>query len=200
MKYYLKQTFIPVMYLIFMTMIAFSILLIGDDLMWLKIVLLLLNIALYCSLVGAISYKEGEFALTTRVANDVERRNIIRTGEDLPLKLHEEYKVWKGFFFGFLACVPLIVMMIIHTILYFAMGPQYDVCGRVSSFIYMAFASLAQISSEVEIQQWHYYFTLISVPIIMITTGVPYIFGARKIQRQQDRIKEKHRQIYGEDD
>ena len=63
----------------------------------------------------------------------------------------------------------------------------------------MMFASLVKLDSSLPLQQWHYYFNLIAVPIIMITTGLPYILGAKKIQRQQDMIKEKQRQIYGDD-
>ena len=200
MKYLLKQAVIPFIYLIFMAMIAFSIVTIGDDLIWLKIILAILNIALYCFLISVISFKEGEIALKVRLANDLERIQIIKTGEDRPLKISEEYKAWKGFVVGFVVCIPLIVLMLVHTILLLTVGSTYNGGGVISSFIYMMFACLVKLNNAVPLQQWHYYFTLIAVPIVMITTGIPYILGAQKVQRQQDRIKEKHRQIYGEDD
>ncbi len=199
MKYLLKQSFIPIVYLFFMAMISIGIISIGNDLVWLKLILSILNIGLYCFLVGTIAFKEGENALKVRIANDIERIQIIKTGEERPLKLQEEYKPWKGFMVGLITCVPLIVMMIVHTILYFAAGPQFNGGGVVASFMYMMFASLVKLDSSLPLQQWHYYFNLIAVPVIMITTGLPYILGAKKIQHQQDMIKEKQRQIYGDD-
>ena len=109
MKYYFKQGIFPFIYQIFMAMIAFGILMI-EELIWLKILLAALNIALYLFIVAAVAYKEGQEALKVQMANDLERREIIRTGEDRPLKLHEEYKPWKGFFFGFIACVPVVTV------------------------------------------------------------------------------------------
>lgn len=195
MWYYIKQSFLSFIYLIFMAMISLSIILI--QVAWLRIVLNFACVALYLVVVCAASFKDGETALKTRIANDTERREIIRTGEDRPLKLKQEYKVWKGFMSGAIACVPLVVLMIIHVILYYAAGPQYNGAGAIASFIYMMFSGFIKISFE--LQQWHYYFNLIAIPFLTLMTGIPYILGARKIQLQQDRIMARQRQIYGDD-
>ena len=45
---------------------------------------------------------------------------------------------------------------------------------------------------------WMYMYSLFAIPVILLCIGVSYILGARKIQRQQDAIKEKQRSIYGD--
>jgi hypothetical protein len=93
--YYIKQAMIPAVYLIFMAMTAMGIAMITDaNLVWLKAVLAVLNLALYGFIVAATSYKDGQTALKVRIANDLERMQIVKTGEDRPLKLREEYKAW----------------------------------------------------------------------------------------------------------
>ena len=197
MWYFIKQAFLPFVYLIFMAMTAFGVLCIDTDVNWLKYILLILNFGLYATIICALAYKDGQQALKVRIANDVERREIIRTGEDRPLKLKEEYKVWKGFMSGLIASAPAIILTIVHVVLYFTAGPQYNGAGAISSFLYMMFSGFIKISGQ--LQQWHYYFNLISVPILAGLTGIPYILGARKIQLQQDRILARQRQIYGDD-
>ena len=198
MWYYIKQSIIPFVYLIFMALIAFSIITI-QGLIWLKIILLTLNFGLYATLISMVAFKEGEEALKVQLANDLERREIIRTGEDRPLKLKEEYKVWKGFLQGFIACVPLIVLIIIHTILLLTVGEGANWAGAAASFIYMMFTAFIKVDATVPFAQWNYYFPLIAVPILSCLTGIFYILGAKKIERQQEKIRQTHRQIYGED-
>ena len=198
MKYLLKQMIIPLIYLVFMAIISFGILCINNDLMWLKVVLNILNLALYGYIVGAVSLKEGEIALKVRISNDAERLRIIETGEDRPLKLKEEYKAWKGFVFGLMACVPLIILLIIHAILT-AINPELVGAGAIANFIYLPFGAFIRVDNTMTLENWHFYFNLIAVVIIPILTGIPYMLGARKIQLQQEKILEKQRQIYGDD-
>ena len=201
MKYYIKQGLFPFIYLLFMAMIALGILCI-QGLIWLKIVLCVANVALYGVIVFAAAFQDGQKAMKVQVANDLERREIIRTGEDRPLKLHEEYKPWKGFVFGFVACVPLIALLIVHVIVHFAGGG--NVVGGIAGIVYFMFFAFFRLDAtaateEAAVISWYAYFgTLIALPVIMIVTGVAYILGAKKIQRQQNMIKEKQRQIYGE--
>lgn len=195
MWYYIKQAFLPFIYLIFMAMISLSILMI--EILWLKVVLNIACIGLYLLVVCAASYKDGESALKVRVANDLERREIIRTGENRPLKLKEEYKPWKGFVFGAIACAPLVILLIIHAILV-AINPALTGAGAISGLIYAMFYLFAEMFFDT-LQSWHYYFSLVALIVIPLATGVPYILGAKKIERQQEMIKNKQRQIYGEE-
>ncbi|MEG9430345.1 MAG: hypothetical protein VZQ61_05435 [Christensenellaceae bacterium] len=202
MKYYLKQGVFPFIYQLFMAMIAFGILAI-NELIWLKILLAVLNIALYLFIVAAVAYKDGQQALEVQMANDLERREIIRTGEDRPLKLHEEYKPWKGFVFGLISCVPILLFLILHTIVYNATG-SYSGLGAIAGIIGLMFfiffrLNASSAAAETASISWYtYYGTLVAVPILMLTMGIAYIMGAKKIMRQQEMIREKQRKIYGD--
>lgn len=196
MKYYIKNGVLPFIYQLFMAMIAFGILAI-EGLIWLKIMLALLNTGLYLFIVGAVAYKEGQDAFKVQTANDLERREIIRTGEDRPLKLHEEYKPWKGFAFGFTACVPLLVLLALHVVIYFATG-SYMGLGAIAGAIYLMYFIFFRLDAAAGIYWYTYLGTLIALPVIMLTMGIAYILGAKKISLQQQMIREKQRQIYGD--
>lgn len=205
MKYYIKQSVIPLIYLFFTAITAFGILCIeGQNMEWLKILLLILNIGLYLLVITAASYKDGQDALKVRVRNDLERIQLIKTGDCLPLKIHEEYKPWKGFVFGAITCVPLVVLLIAHTITILVAGETFVGFGAVAGFLYMitfAFTRIGVVSTPdavAVVDPYAYYWALLSIPLIVLATGLPYIIGAKKIERQQERIKEKQRSIYGE--
>ncbi len=205
MKYYLKQGVFPFIYMLFMAMIAFGILAISG-LLWLKIILAVLNIALYAVVVAAVSYKEGQESVKVQHANDLERMEIIRTGENRPLKVHEEYKPWKGFTFGFTACVPLVVLLALHTIVYLSTG-SYRGLGAIAGLVYFMFfvfftfgaaASAGEAATGAALPWYSFYGALIALPIVMLITGIAYLLGAKKIMRQYEIIQEKQRSIYGD--
>lgn len=198
MWHYVKQALLPFLYLFFTAISAFGIVSINNDLIWLKVVLGIANLGVYAFIIGASSFKDGQEALKVRIANDLERVQIIKTGEDRPLRLREEYKAWKGFFIGFVACAPLIVLLLIHTILIFAVGEAFVGAGAVAGFIYMMYYMFALVDSTIQFSVFNYYWALFAIPIMMLITGIPYLLGARKIEIQQQAIKESHRQIYGE--
>ena len=205
MWYYIKQSLLAFIYLFFTAITAFGIMCINNDAVWLKALLCVLNVGLYVVIVAAASFKDGQDALKVRIANDLEREQIIRTGDALPLKLKEEYKPWKGFTFGGIACAPLIILLIIHTLLFNLVGDNYIGAGAIAGFIYLmvfAFARL-NVTTAAEgvataINPAVYYWALLAIPVIVLSVGIPYLLGAKKIERQQERIREKQRQIYGE--
>ena len=200
MWYYVKQALLPFIYLFFNAITAFGIICIqGADLTWLRVLLLILNIGLYCVIVCAASYKDGQEALKVRIANDLERVQIVKTGESLPLKLKEEYKPWKGFLFGLIACAPLVILLLIHTIVVASSGSV--AVGGIAGFIYMmvfGFAFAGGTGTGTVLAPSTYYISLIAIPLIMLATGIPYVLGGKKIELQQQRIKEKQRSIYGD--
>ncbi len=204
MKYYFKNGLFPFIYQLFMAMIAFGILAI-NGLVWLKIILALLNVLLYVFIIASVSYKDGQEAYKVQVANDLERREIIRTGEDRPLKIHEEYKAWKGFMFGFISCAPTVLLLILHTIVYLATG-SYMGLGAIAGILSLMFFIFFRLdvsfssaeTSSATISWYTYYGALVALPVIMLTTGIAYILGANKVRRQQEIIREKQRQIYGD--
>lgn len=197
MWYYIKQAIVPFFYLIFGTIIALGILVIDAKLVWLKAVLLALNLALYLFIVGAASFKDGETALKIRVANDLERWNIIRTGEDRPLKLKEEFKMWKGFAPGLITCVPLVILVLVHAIIHLAGGESMAAAG-ISNILYLTFGGFAHVIDADGGASLAVYLNLVALVIIPLTTGLSYYLGGRKIELQQEMIEEKKRQIYGD--
>ena len=208
MKFYLKQSLFPFIYIIFMAAIALGILMI-QDLIWLQVILAVLNVGLYGIVVCAASFKDGQEAMKVQIANDLERREMIRTGMDRPLKLAQEYKPWKGFVFGLIACIPLVLLLAIHTVVHFATGGAYSGIGAIAGLVYMMFfiffrfgstsAAAAEGAAESAVIPWYtYYGALIALPVVSLLTGIAYILGAKKIMRQQEMIKERQRQIYGD--
>ena len=208
MKYYVKQALLPVANLIFTAMIAFGILYLGEELTWLKVILLIFNLALFTVSIGAVAYKEGQEAFHVRYTNDLERKEIIRTGEDRPLKLHEEYKWWKGFFYGFIACVPQIILLIIHVICVLAFGPSANAAGIIAGLLYMnvfAFFRVGTVIGSSNVVEnfavgdpWLCFWVLVAIPVIVLATGLPYYFGARKMERQHLKINGVQNNIYGD--
>lgn len=204
MWYYIKQSFLPFVYLFFVAMSGFGVVSIGDHLLALKILLAILNLAMYLVIVCGGAYKDGQTAYKTMLANDLERIQIIKTGEDRPLKLKEEYKWWKGFLYGFIACVPLLILLLIHTIL-ILINPTLNGAGVIAGLMYLAFFLFCRLKTGVgadnavaTVSPYTFYFSLIALPIIMLASGIPYVLGAKKIKLQQERIKAKQREIYGE--
>ena len=182
-------------YLLFMITTSYAISVLEEKFFILQIVLAIANLLLYFVILAGASFKDGEQALKVRNVNDLKRQEIIRTGEDIKLKIHEEYAPWKGFLAGFIACVPLILCLIIHSILLFS-GSSVDFFGQAAGIIYNGFFVLVRIFSD--ITPYSYYWALLCIPFIVGLSGVPYMLGARKIELQQERIKETHKLIHGE--
>ena len=131
MKYLFKITIIPFVYLVLMDVISFCIMALQKDLKILCLVLLIMLVALFCVRLTMILYREGQQALRVRTANDLERENIIRTGEDRKLKLSEEYKLWKGFVVGLIIVAPLLILLLLHTILVFGVSESLGGAGTI---------------------------------------------------------------------
>ncbi len=203
-KYFLKQMFFPLLYAIMMMMINMSITMITEDLLWLKYMLFALSFALFAFIVCAVAFKDGQEAVKIRHMNDVERLNIIRTGEDRPLNVVKEYKPWKGFVSGLMVCIPLFILMIIHTI-YLLTNPSSPTpwAGAVSSFIYSVVFSFFNPNLEVYktcAQLSRYYYCLIAIPVFALLVGVPYMLGAKKQLLLYKSVEDKHKAIYGDKD
>ncbi len=196
---YFKKALIPFIYLIFMAVCASGVLTIEDpNLIWLKVILLILNLAIYLAVVVMLLIKDGEESISVRNSNDYIRREIIETGEDKPLNLKKEYKPYKGFIVGLFVSIPLIVLLIIHTILITSIGEGYVGCGAVSALIYSVVFAFFRVNASIPITPYTYYFALLFIPVICSATGIAYIIGAKKTENQQRIIQEKHRAIYGD--
>lgn len=199
MWFYIKKGIIPVIYMLFMAVISLGILMINNDkLTWLKIILLILNVLLYVFIIGALFLKEGQEAVKVRHANDMERLQIIKTGEDRPLKLKEEFKWYKGFLMGLSVLIPLFVCLIIHTIIFISVGEEGSrLAGGIAGFIYFMIFSFFTMGEEV-LTMGAYYYLLICVPIFLGVCGLPYFVGGVRTQAQYDKILAQQKSIYGD--
>lgn len=196
MKYYIKNALIPFVYLFFMAITALGILSIGDHLLWLKIILAILNLALYEVIVCAFSFKQGQDAVKVRNANDLERRQIVLTGEDRPLKLSEEYKPYKGFLIGLTVCAPLIILMLIHTVVILCGGGMgFGVAG---SLLYLVVYIFFRLGATTVATEYIVFAALAAIPVIVLSTGIAYMLGGRKVELQYKKIEENQRRIYGD--
>ena len=97
LSYFMKEFFVVNMYLIMFALIDLGVLCIGDNLIWLKLILCGAVLVSFIIIVGLFIGKEAETAVRVRRGNDLNREHIIKTGKDMPLNLAEEYKPWKGF-------------------------------------------------------------------------------------------------------
>ncbi len=203
--YFLKQMIFPLIYAVIMMMINISITIIGDHLMWLKYLLFTLSFGLYAFIVGAVAFKDGQEAVKIQHMNDLERLNIIRTGEDRPINAVKEYKPWKGFVSGLAVCIPLIILMIVHTVLLFTNTQSPKLwAGALSSYIYLIVFAYFRPSSETVFAGYQgglqYYYCLVAIPVFMLLIGLLYMLGARKQKLLYQSVEEKHKAIYGEKD
>lgn len=196
MWYLIKQAFIPIAYLLFSSIIATGVFSIENCDPFIIVTLLIINLLFYFLVVATLYGKEGEEAYTVRLSNDVTRKRIIETGADLPLNLTKEYAPWKGFAFGGIISIPLVILLIIHTVFVLS-GSNEMGAGAIAAFLYMVVFAFARIDLSVEIVTYDYYVMLIFIPLVVIVSGLSYIRGARKLERQQKRIKETQQEIYG---
>ena len=197
--YYIKKAIIGLVYLLFSAVTAYGIMFIPADFAWAKVVLLVLNLILYSYVLSATAFQDGQAAYKVRMTNDLNRKQIVLTGEDIPLDTKKEFRAYKGFIVGFVICVPLIILLIVHAVTTINTPKNQDF-GITSSFIYLAFYAFAGVGVKVDylFATVSPYWSLIAIPIIVAVQGVFYYLGGRKIELQQQMIKEKHKMLHGE--
>ena len=210
-KYYVTRSVFSFVYAFITSLTAAAILCI-EDLVWLKALLSALNLLLYIYIVGAIAFKDGEQALKVRNNNDFERQIMVKTGQDRPLKLTEEFKPWKGFVIGAIACIPVCVLMIIHAIATL-INPANISVGAYTSFLYMFIFSFFRLNvvqsggdtgidqsvqANATVAPELFYLNLLVVPVLLLSIGVGYYLGGKKVERDYQKLKERQR-IYSGD-
>ena len=196
-KYFLKQSIFPIVYLILMSISALGITAI-DGLVPLKIVLAILNLLFYWLVIGVVSFRDGQEAYSALLTNDVQRRRIIETGDDIPLNTVKEYRAWKGLMAGLFTCLPLIIIMIIHAVLYFT-NPAGAAAGTIAGLLYAVTNVFIQLAyGTTTLPASAFFFLLLTIPVFMFMTFVAYNLGARKVMARQRIVERKRKQIYGE--
>lgn len=195
MGYYFKKAAIPWVYLVFMVVLTLSVHALENAAF--KYILMGATLFLYLFIIGSLSYKDGERALKVRIKNDIERRNIIETGEDRHLNLTEEYKFYKGFLTALVVSLPLFVLLGFHTLAIPSSNGLTTTFGTITNVLYSMVFNFFRVSGK-DLTVYTTYWTLLYVPAVMLTMGIPYILGARNVEKQQEEIKKIHGEIYGE--
>ena len=197
MKYFLSNALFPFVYVVLTAFTATAILCI-QGLIVLKIALCILNLALYSVVTLFIAFKTGQDAFKAQITNDIERRLIVETGENRPLKIHQEYKCWKGFLIGAMSCLPLILILIVHSIVVLSTGGAVIAIGAIANFLYMTSYSFVAIFIK-NATAYTCFYNLLFLVYITLSYGITYILGAKKAQLQQKIIKSSHQAIYGDE-
>ncbi len=199
MKFYLKKAFFIFVYLVLTSFIAMAIILIEGQTL-LKVALLVANLGLFLYIISVMAYQDGQKALKVRIANDKEREYIIKTGEDRKINAQEEYKAYKGFLIGFFSCLPMIVLLIVGYIST-SIDPTKTGAEEASNILYFFASAFANLDPSGIYEPAIYaspYWSLLALPPIMLTHGIFFMLGAKKIEKQHQTVKNVHRTIYGE--
>ena len=194
MKYILRLTIAPLVFFIFFIIIAMGIqaLNAGDVL---RVILGCLAFIMLVLCLGGIMLKEGEDAIKILLANDIQRREIIRTGRDVEINVSKEYRPWKGFIVGVIFCIPLVIFII----LFATNGVQEGMLnfGKLTEVVYSPFYVLVgdfnkTTSLDVYIGA---IFVLVCFPLML---GIPYVLGAHRRKNQTRIAEEMHKSIHGD--
>lgn len=196
-SYLLKQSFLGFAYLILTMLTAVAIGLI--EIVWLKIVLFILNGALYCTIVFFSSRAQGEKEKKQEYANDVERRHVAETGDYVNINEREEYKPMNGFFTGLITCVPLLVLYVFFLI-FLLTGAEQNTVVFITNIIYGTFTLPLEIvnTADQTIRALNYFCSIYAAVVICAVTSFGYWIGAQRVVKQHERVAHIHRQIYGD--
>lgn len=181
-----------------MSVISMGITYLND--VWVEFALSIVNVIMFVVAIVAYFSNEGKKAATHLLANDLERENMVKTGKYVKLDTAREYSTWKGFFIGLVVSAPLIIMMIIHLIYGLSTNSQVSKVAGVASLMYLGFYSLygVFVPSGTIISFGQHFILLYSVPFIVLSVGLSYYFGARKIFNRKQKILNQQRNIYGD--
>ena len=183
-KYYMKETWVLYVYTILAA--------IDEKLLWLQLILFTLNIGLYGLVAFMLVFKTGEEAAKLRHANDIKRRVIMETGDYYDFNRQGEYGPYKGAVIGLFAAAPLLLMLLVQVILDIAGSDSAAVSG-VIGFTYGAFFLPVRVISETASVYWSLY----AVVVIVALAHIAYQCGARKVRKQEEKIKKTNAMIYG---
>ena len=195
-SYLLKQSLFNFAYHILTMMTAAAISLI--EITWLKMVLFVLNIALYATIVFFSSRAQGEKEKKQEYANDIERRHVAETGDYVNINEREEYRPLNGFFTGLITCIPLLLLVVFFLVFTLADVAQNTIVV-ITNILYGTFTMpLSIVSEDLSIRVLNYFCSLYAIFIICGATSFGYFVGAKRVEKQHERVGSIHKQIYGD--
>ena len=195
MKYLLRLTIVPLVYLACFAFSTVAIASIDGFNALVKSLISAVFLLLYIVLVTAVMIKEGQDAYGVLLSNNSHRRYMIETGKIVDFNTAKEYKAWKGFVVGLICCIPLVVMVFLHIISF----PRGDT-SRVSIICEMMYGVFYSIGRTYQHTNETGFFigAIVIVFALSIMNGVPYMIGARHRRLQQEKIKKMNEELHGE--
>ena len=196
MWYYFKLGIFLFVYSLLLAVTGLGIMLI--EITWLAFTLSLVNIALFIGICVIYMKQQGVLSVKKMHANDLEREEFLRTGEYREIDKHREYKPWKGYAIGAITIIPLVVCLLIHLITGLAVGfGVNDGAGTASNIMYLTFFAPVYVLLGKSITGVSCFILAYCAPVIIVTSGVSYWFGARKMLKQYAKIQQTQESIYG---
>lgn len=198
-RYYAKKSGFAIIYLLLTLVTGLTGLAFSNNMLILKIILGVMNFALYGYFVFYYNYKTGEEAMSIRFSNDINRMEIVKTGKDIELRTIEEFKWWKGFLIGFFSSLPLILLWIIHFLSVLITGNDTTIAGGVAMFLYILVIYFFNIKNEGLATTGSFYLTGLYFPLVLLLSGVGYLVGGKKAKLRQQGFDELNKEIYGDE-
>ncbi len=194
MKYLLRLIVIPMVYIVCFAFLTSGVASIDALSPLVKSIVGVVCLLLYMFVIGSIMIKEGQDAYGVLLANDAQRRHIVETGIIVDFDESNEYKAWRGFVVGLICCIPLIVMVLMHTIAF----PRGDT-SRISiicEILYGTFYSIGRTYHHTNESGFYIGAAIILVALPLIT-GIPYMIGAHARRKQQENIRRMNDELHG---
>lgn len=195
MKYFLRLTIAPIVYFLSTAFIVLGVQAFPTLSPIVRIILNSIFIGLYVLCTFVVMRKEGELAFNKLLLNDISRRKLLETGEDVVIKTTEEYRPYKGFIVGLICVIPLIILIMLHLIVRVP-GEISDMGIYAEMFYSPIYAFFGHYKNATESSL--YWGLLIAIVFLPISIGIPYIIGAMKRRKQDQDIAETNRRIYGD--
>ena len=196
-KFCLKMFGIIFFYLFFAFWLVLAISAIEDDsLVIMRTIFYVCDLLVYVIMMFMIFGKEGEIAIKKRHDNDLTRKRIIETGDDLPLQ-PAEFKPYMGFIAGLVCALPIIVLWVIYLSIFISTnGTSLGFGHIVNAYIYGVFTQ-PYLNIIGETAQSYLILIYGAVTTVLIC-GLGYYLGGMKKQKEYDLAKNIEKEIYGD--
>lgn len=195
MKYFLRLTIAPIVYFLSTAFIVIGVQAFPTLSPAVRIILNSIFIGLYILCTFVVMRKEGELAFNKLLLNDLSRRKLLETGEDVEIKTTEEYRPYKGFIVGLICVIPLIILVVLHLIVRVP-GEISDMGVYAEMFYSPIYSFFGHYKNATESSL--YWGLLIYLVFLPTSLGIPYIVGAMKRRKQDQDIAETNRKIHGD--